>query len=65
MVTPIQLRRILYTKMIGAILELLQWLPKITLFYWLLTLIGGAQYSVLFLVPAIALDVVDYIGMFT
>lgn len=46
------------------ILEMLRWLPKITLFYYALTLIGFAHYSMLFMVPAILLDVVDYSGIF-
>jgi hypothetical protein len=51
--------------MIGVIIDVLQWLPKITLFYMGLTLIGVAHYSLLFLIPAVILDIIDYIGIFT
>ena len=42
------------------IFSLLRYLPKISLFYLLLTAIGFATYSVFLLVPAIILDLVDY-----
>lgn len=51
--------------MIGSMMVFVQNLPKITLFYWLLTLIGVAQFSLIFIVPAFVLDIVDYIAKLT
>jgi len=44
------------------IMHFLNLLPKVVLFYWILTVIGLAQYNIFLIGAALFLDVLDYLS---